>query len=195
MYVNLEAVIAEYKEILASIKAAIKIPDKEIEASEGYVGDDKDHVLVVDADVMNLKIAAKMLGENFYVDCVESGSEALQFLEKKQPNLILLDLHMPDMDGFEVLSIIKSKKDIKDIPVIFLTADNDRETEVKGFQAGALDFITKPFIADIMMQRVNLLLELNRLQNIYNKRLLNRQNVLETEEKRWRDYQFRLCVP
>ena len=159
-----EEVVTEYKEILANIKAAIKVPEKEIEVSDGYAGDDKAHILVVDDDIMNLKIAAKMLGEKFRVDCVESGRAALQFLEKEQPNLILLDLHMPDMDGFEVLSIIKGKEDIKDIPVIFLTADNDRETEVKGFQAGALDFITKPFIADIMMQRVNRLLELNRLQ-------------------------------
>ena len=88
----------------------------------------------------------------------------MDLLEKKLPDLVLLDLHMPVMDGFEVLTRMQENIVFKEVPVIFLTADDDQKAEVRGFKLGALDFIKKPFIADIMMQRVNRIPELNRLQ-------------------------------
>lgn len=128
------------------------------------VQEDKSTILVVDDDAMNLRIAEKMLESQFKIECVKSGREALAFVERVIPNLILLDLHMPGMDGFQVIEALRAEEKYRDIPVIFLTADNDRDTEIKGFREGALDFITKPFIADIAISRVNRILELSRLQ-------------------------------
>lgn len=166
---NHEAVMAAYKELLDAIRNALeeKLAPTEVQADNQQMPcepEERAHILVVDDDPMNLRVAEKQLQEMFTVDCVKSGKEALAFLEKKIPNLILLDLHMPEMDGFAVLRELKANEKLRDIPVIFLTADNDRDTEVKGFSEGALDFITKPFIADIMLQRVKRILELDRLQ-------------------------------
>lgn len=135
------------------------------------------HILVVDDNTMNLRMAEKMLGRQFQVDSVDSGRKALDFLKEKHPHLILLDLHMPEMDGFEVMKQLQANDVYRDIPVIFLTADDDRDTEVRCFKEGAFDFITKPFVADIMIQRVSRILQLDRLQK-------NLQE--EVEKQTWR---------
>lgn len=122
------------------------------------------NILVIDDDILNLKTAKKILEDFFQVTCIESGKEALTYLENHTPDLILLDIHMPEMDGFAVLQEIKNRTNIKDIPVIFLTADSDAETELNSFKAGVMDFIRKPFIPDIMLERINRIIELDRLQ-------------------------------
>ncbi len=122
-------------------------------------------VLVVDDDIMNLKIAQKILDKQFNVICVMSSEEAFEYLSHSEPELILLDLHMPDQDGFEVLEILTQSERYSDIPIICLTADNERESELRAFRLGASDFITKPFIAEIVRQRISKILELKRLQN------------------------------
>ncbi|MBQ8043093.1 MAG: response regulator [Clostridia bacterium] len=121
-------------------------------------------ILIVDDDGINLKMASNILKSSYKIIGVPSGEKAIEYLTRDIPDLILLDVHMPDMDGFKVMEYIQSKDEYKDIPVIFLTADNDIETEVKGFKAGALDFIIKPFVAEIMLQRVGRILELSTLQ-------------------------------
>lgn len=122
-------------------------------------------ILVVDDDVANLTMANSILGgEGMRVSCVKSGESALKFLRSNKPDLILLDVHMPGMDGFETISAIKSEESTADIPVMFLTADNDNETETKGLKAGAMDFITKPFMPEILLLRINHIVELSRLQ-------------------------------
>jgi len=126
--------------------------------------DIKEQILVVDDDSLNLMFAQKLLGEAYKTECVKSGQEALEYLAKETPHLILLDLHMPEMDGFEVMTRIMREERLKEIPVVFLTADNDRESEIEGFRLGAQDFIKKPFVADIMLERINRILELDRLR-------------------------------
>ncbi len=126
--------------------------------------DDWQSILVVDDDRMNLMIANKILEKDYRVTCVSSASEAFAYLENSTVDLILLDLMMPEMDGFQFLQKIKSMPPLDEVPIICLTADNDHEAESKSFQLGALDFITKPFIAEIMRRRVHRILELNRLQ-------------------------------
>lgn len=92
-----------------------------------------DWVLVVDDDTSNLKVASYILGkEQMRVSCLKSGEGAVQFLQTNRPDLILLDIHMPGMDGFETITAIRENKDMSDIPVIFLTADDDDNTEKKG---------------------------------------------------------------
>lgn len=122
-------------------------------------------ILVVDDADINLKIAERIINRKYTAICVDSGEEALAYLIDNTPDLVLLDLHMPDMDGFEVMEKMQSSISWRDIPVIFLTADNEHDSEVQGFELGAMDFITKPFVAEVMLKRVERVLELSRLQN------------------------------
>ena len=121
-------------------------------------------VLVVDDSTFNLQVATNILKKHFKVVCVKSGMEALGQIKIEIPDLILLDYHMPVMDGFQFIEILKEVEEYRNIPIVMLTADNDRATEVRGFQLGVMDFITKPFVDEIMLQRVGRVLELSRLQ-------------------------------
>ncbi len=122
-------------------------------------------ILVIDDDSANLTMANTILSsEGMRVSCVKSGEAALKFLRRNKPDLILLDVHMPVMDGFATIAALKENKATADIPVIFLTADDDSDTETRGLKAGAVDFITKPFMADVLLVRINHIVELTRLQ-------------------------------
>lgn len=174
--------MADYQKLLNDLEAAVgeaQNAQAVLEEKEG-----RSHILVVDDDVMNLRIAEKMLMENFMVSSVDSGEKALAFLQSNVPDLILLDLHMPVMDGFEVMKKLQDNSTYREIPVIFLTADDGRDVEVKGFQAGALDFIKKPFIADIMMQRVNRILQLDRLQKNLQQEVEKQTKVAEARRQK-----------
>lgn len=151
---------------------------------EERVLDEKKLILLVDDDPVNLKRAQLILAkEGYAIAATLSGKQALSFLEKRKPDIILLDINMPEMDGFEVLQRIMENDEWKEIPVIFLTADNDQETEVRGLRAGALDFVTKPFMEDIVKQRVKHLLELNHLQKQL-KQEVERQTAKAEERRR-----------
>lgn len=108
------------------------------------------HILVVDDNKQNLVYIKSVLSDEFQVTPVLSGEQALKFLEKKHPDLILLDLCMPEMDGKETMARIKLKEEWTDIPIIFLTADTEQETEKQCLQAGADGFIAKPFVPQVM---------------------------------------------
>ena len=125
----------------------------------------KDQLLVVDDDRMNLMMAKRMLGVRYDVHCESSGKEALDYLRKHTPDLILLDLHMPEMSGLDVLGKIRQMERVSEIPVIFLTADSDRQTEVELFKAGAMDYIQKPFAAEVVIRRISRILELYHYQH------------------------------
>lgn len=173
-------VMKEYRSVLEGI--ADGLSEKKEEPAEEVPTELSAHILVVDDDAMNLKIAEKMLQKYFEVSLAESGKEALKLLEHTMPDMILLDLHMPEMDGFEIMHLLQSQERLKEIPVVFLTADNDREVEVRGFKEGAQDFITKPFIAEIMIQRVSRILELSRLQKNLQKEVA--KQTRRAEERR-----------
>ena len=135
-----------------------------------------DWILVVDDDASNLKRASHILGrERMRVSCLKAGGDAVQFLKENKPDLILLDIHMPGMDGFETMLAIHQTA--ADIPVIFLTADDDSSTEKKGLEVGAVDFIRKPFVPEVLLLRVRHTIDLNRLQAN-----LEREVVKKTQE-------------
>ncbi len=152
-----------YRRLLSNLHKVFK-ESEEKERTEKEIMEKLPIILVVDDDAMNLRIAERMLSGQFHVEGVDSGKRVLEYLSENHPDLILLDLHMPGMDGFEVMRQIQADEGYRDIPVIFLTADDDRDTEVRCFKEGASDFIKKPFVADIMVQRVSRILQLDRLQ-------------------------------
>ncbi len=142
-------------------------------------------VLVVDDDVANLRMAIRILGaKNMRVSCVKSGDEAVKFLQGNRPELILLDIHMPVMDGFDTLKSIRENTPASDIPVIFLTADDDNEMETRGLKAGAMDFIRKPFLPEAFLMRVRHTIELVRLQTDLEKEVEEKtKKISEQHEK------------
>ncbi len=124
-------------------------------------------ILVVDDDKNNLMLAQKIFGKKYRIAAATSGMAAFKYLEKNIPSLVLLDINMPEMDGFEVMERLQGDEVYKQIPVIFLTADDDSDTETRCFRAGAHDFVRKPFVADVALSRINRILELED----YHKRL------------------------
>ena len=139
-----------------------------------------DWVIVVDDDVMNLKSAGHILSKNNKrVTALKSGQALLDYIrENETPDLILLDIKMPEMDGFETLKKLREQENGKDeIPVIFLTANDDEESETTGLSLGAMDFIKKPFVPEVLTLRVRHIIELIRLQ-----RNLAQEVAKKTEE-------------
>ncbi len=127
---------------------------------------DKLWVTIVDDDIKNLKIAERILSKNdISVTALTSGNELLEFVKTNRPDLILLDINMPGMDGFETITKLREEEtEIADIPVVFLTAENDIDAEKRALSLGAKDFIRKPFIPEILTLRVKQIAELLRLQ-------------------------------
>ena len=123
-------------------------------------------VAVVDDDTANLQVAGHILSKSgFYVTALKSGQALLDYLEKTIPDAILLDIKMPGMDGFETMRRLRTmERKVSDIPVIFLTADESEEAEKQGLLLGAMDFIKKPFVPEILLLRVRHIIELVRLQ-------------------------------
>ena len=114
-----------------------------------------DWILVVDDDTSNLKMASYILGRvQMRVSCLKSGDDAVRFLQENRPDLVLLDVHMPGRDGFQTMRAIRENGTAADVPVIFLTADDDSNTEKRGLEEGAVDFIKKPFVPEVLLLRV-----------------------------------------
>ena len=122
-------------------------------------------VLVVDDTRANLRLLAEILsGHGYEVRPAPNGPRALSAAQTNPPDLILLDIMMPDMDGYEVCKQLKSDDDTRDIPVIFLSALNEVVDKVKAFETGGVDYITKPFQAEEVLARVETHVSLMRLQ-------------------------------
>jgi len=123
--------------------------------------DMKKTVFVVDDNDTNLAAAREALKGHYRVMTLPSAIKMFAMMEKLTPDLILLDIEMPEMDGFKALSRLKESK--ANIPVVFLTSLIDAEVEVKGFQLGVIDFITKPFSAPVLINRIKTHLEIDEL--------------------------------
>jgi len=123
-------------------------------------------IFLVDDDLTNLMVGKKALSGTFEVFTLNSGERLIKALEKSIPDLILLDVEMPEMDGYEVIKAIKSDERTAGIPVVFLTAKNDGESELEGLTLGAIDYIIKPFSPALLLKRieVHLLVEAQKSQ-------------------------------
>ena len=123
------------------------------------------HILIVDDNDQNLLLLKRLLEKNEYqVTQANNGADALNKLTGFKPDLILLDVMMPELDGYETCQIIKETETINSIPVIFLTAKIETEDITKGFELGGVDYITKPFNSRELLSRVKTHVEMNRLR-------------------------------
>lgn len=145
-------------------------------------------ILVVDDIPANIKILGIQLRKSKYdVFIATDGENAIKIANKSLPDLILLDIMMPGMNGFEVCERLKDDPSTREIPIIFLTAKNEVENMVKGFELGAVDYITKPFNPPELLARVRLHIELKRAKEDlveYADRLNHRNKELEESLKR-----------
>ena len=113
-------------------------------------------IIMVDDDITNLTVATNNLIEKYNFFTAPSGAKFFSLLNKVTPDLILLDIEMPEMNGYDVIKLLKSAENTANIPVIFLTGKIDPQSEVKGLNLGAVDYITKPFSSELLIKRIDM---------------------------------------
>lgn len=119
----------------------------------------KKKIVAVDDSGIILKMLMKVLGEKYDLHAFSGGMRALQFLKDRTPDLIILDIDMPEINGYEMLKMIKEKEHLKKVPVIFLTSNSDKNHVVKAVAGGAKDYVVKPIDEDILVDKVRTVLE------------------------------------
>lgn len=142
-------------------------------------------ILIVDDAAENRKLLAKIIKNetNYSISLAASGEVVLKLIEKNLPDLILLDIMMPEMDGYQLASILKKNTQTKRIPIIFLTGQTDTNSKVKALESGGIDFITKPFNSRELLAIVNAQIKLKEMQDEIiekNKLLADRELHLKT---------------
>ncbi|MBT8085444.1 MAG: response regulator [Woeseia sp.] len=135
---------------------------------------DKSRVLIVDDEPGNIKILSSVLAGDYALSVATGGEQALQIAEVQLPDIVLLDMVMPGMDGIQVCEALKSNDKTQDIPVIFVTSMSDSANEERGLDAGAVDYISKPISPPIVKARVKI-----HIQNYLSKRFL--ENLLSNK--------------
>jgi DNA-binding response OmpR family regulator len=130
------------------------------------------HILIIDDDTDFLELAEKMLAGHYEVSLAKSGKQALEYLDRgSSPDLIFLDVDMPGMNGYETLKKIKALDGMEAVPVVFLTGMAETEAELRGLELGAVDYITKPFVKDILLKRLEIHLKQGKeLRAVYGER-------------------------
>lgn len=119
----------------------------------------KKSILAVDDTAFILSRITDALSKRYEVITVNSGARALKYLDKNKPDLILLDIRMPIRDGFDILREIRTMEDRADIPIIMLTAMEDKQSVMKSIELGICDYVLKPFAPDDLLERVQRVLE------------------------------------
>lgn len=121
---------------------------------------DKKSIVAVDDSGIILKMLEKLLSEKYAYHAFSKGMRALKYLkEEDTPDLIILDIDMPEIDGYQMLEMIREKPDLKDVPVIFLTSNGDKQHVAKAVSGGANDYAVKPIDEDVFMDKVRRLLK------------------------------------
>ncbi|OPX28819.1 MAG: hypothetical protein B1H06_02540 [Candidatus Cloacimonas sp. 4484_143] len=140
----------------------------------------KARILIVDDEPINIMIAERILQKNGYETIsVNHGNDALEILQTKPVDLILLDIMMPDINGFEVCGKLMQNEKTKDIPVIFLTAVTDKESIIKGFEVGGKDYLTKPFNTTELVARVKTHVDLKLARDSQEKLIKELKSALD----------------
>jgi len=142
------------------------------------MSDSNNKILIIDDEKMNIIALAHFLKPQFEIIIAADGQSGIEAAEKHKPDLILLDIIMPDMDGFEVLEKLKLSEITKKIPVIFISGLNTSQDEEKGMSSGAVDYITKPFNKFVVKKRIETQFKLMEYERIIEKlsKLLDNKN-------------------
>jgi len=123
-------------------------------------------ILIVDDEEMMLMIARRVLSTKYEVITAETGEEAIELFERERPDMVLSDLMMPELDGYELHRILQEKS-AEPVPIMFMTADEDEKSEIKGFELGAADYIRKPVRPDVLLRRVgNIIDNLDKIHGL-----------------------------
>lgn len=117
---------------------------------------DKKHIFLIDDDPVVLQAGKMILSDSYRVSTASSAENILEFVKTNKPDLILLDIIMPNINGYEVIKMLKDDPDTKKIPVIFLTGKTEVNAKLEGYSLGAIDYITKPFDPDALIGRIKL---------------------------------------
>lgn len=136
-------------------------------------------ILAVDDSAMNLKLVENMIKGEYQLELSGSGFDALAYLENNTVDLVLLDLLMPEMDGMETYDRLRELENGKNVPVIFLTADTDIESEITCLKKGASDFVRKPFMPEVMRNRIRRVLELDELTHYLERKVMEKTAQIE----------------
>ncbi len=158
------------------------------------------HILIVDDNPKNIQVLAAILSENNYdFEYAKNGVQALNWLDEEKFDLVLLDVMMPEMDGFETCQRLRAKENLRDLPVLFLTARTDSESLLKGFAIGGQDYISKPFHTDELIARCqthielkNRRAELQQLNQWLQDQILKQSKDLEEANQRILDASLKL---
>lgn len=140
-------------------------------------------VLVVDDDITSLKLASSILEKEYRVASAISAAAALSYLEKNKPHLILLDLNMPDMDGFAMMEKLQARPDLAKIPVIFISANQTPGSEAKCISAGAIDYVAKPYVPQVLFNRVKRTMELYDSREMLEKLMEQQAREIKTQNE------------
>jgi putative two-component system response regulator len=139
----------------------------------------KSMVMIVDDNVANLRVARNSLSDSYVVYTAPSAAKMFDLLKYNKPDVILLDIDMPEMDGYEAIKILKADRDTRNIQVIFLTAKNSPENELEGLSLGAVDYISKPFMPELLRKRVDLHITVDTQKRLleYQTKILEEQGI------------------
>jgi len=152
--------------------------------------DTKKKILIVDDVLLNIRIVKDILTENGYdLHSASNGLKALEKAKSENYDLILLDVRMPGIDGFEVCAQLRTNPKTKDVPIIFLTGEDEATSIIKGFEAGAIDYVTKPFYSTELLARVRTHLELSHSRKALKD--MNARLMHEIEERKKIEKQLR----
>jgi len=143
----------------------------------------RETIVIVDDDSTNLSVGKSTLSGKYGVFTISSGERLFSLLDKLLPDLILLDIRMPEMDGYEIITRLKSSHKTEDIPVIFLTSRIDPASEIKGLNLGAVDYITKPFSRELLLKRIDLHIMFERQKKELLKHNLNLEGEVSKKTK------------
>jgi putative two-component system response regulator len=180
---DLAVILNETPPFLEALRAlADKIrPAREEEG--GFGKSERKTIFLVDDDMVNLALGNDVLSGSYNVFTMNSGARLLKTLEKHTPDLILLDVEMPDLDGYGAIRRLKANEKTKDIPVVFLTAKNAVDDELQGLALGAQDYIHKPFSPSLLLKRIELLLLVKSQQRMLVEINSNLQRMVEAKTR------------
>lgn len=172
--------LMDYQLILRDLEKIVKKSEKN---NEKVSETGKPVVLMVDDEAVNLHIAEKLLSDYFVLKTAISGEAALALMEIQTPDVVLLDINMDGISGLDVFEKMQGDERLKKIPVVFLTADENVQTEVACFNAGAMDFIKKPLVKEVVVRRITRILQLTDLQKNLQKEVDARTHELLREQQ------------